>query len=67
MEIVTSWSLEATELLVLRQLIHRFGELPARLKRRVERLDYYQLQDLGEALLDFTTIADLRHWLDRPA
>ena len=32
--------------------------------RRLDTLTAGQLDDLGEALLDFRTIADLQQWLD---
>ena len=61
---------EATNLL-LRILSKRFGklssggkyELPVRYIESINRLTIAQLEDLGEALLDFGDINDLEQWL----
>ncbi len=50
--------------LILRQLHRRVGELPGELTQRVQALELPQLEALGEALLDFTQMADLVAWLD---
>jgi predicted transposase YdaD len=50
--------------LILRLLTRRVGELPENLRQRVETLSLEQLENLGEALLDFTSLADLQSWLD---
>jgi predicted transposase YdaD len=49
--------------LVLRQLAKRVGELPQDVRQQVESLSLEQLENLGEALLDFTSMADLDGWL----
>jgi predicted transposase/invertase (TIGR01784 family) len=49
--------------LVLRQLTRRLGELPHQVRSQVESLSLEQLENLGEALLDFTSMADLDAWL----
>ena len=49
--------------LVLRQLNRRVGSLPLELSSQVQQLTLPQLEDLGEALLDFTSLADLEGWL----
>jgi len=49
--------------LVLRQLTRRVGELSPEVRQRVESLSLEQLENLGEALLDFTSMADLDAWL----
>ncbi len=49
--------------LVLRQLQRRVGELPEEVKKQVQSLSLQDLEALGEALLDFTTIDDLLNWL----
>ncbi len=49
--------------LILRQLTRRVGELPQDVRQRVETLSLEQLENLGEALLDFTSMADLQSWL----
>jgi predicted transposase YdaD len=58
--------------LVLRQLYRRLGMTAASATSadwqgaydRIHALSLEQLEALGEALLDFSTIADLTHWLD---
>jgi hypothetical protein len=49
--------------MVVRLLNRRLGELPARYSSQIQQLTVMQLEDLGEALLDFTTVADLDSWL----
>ncbi len=49
--------------LILRQLTRRVGALSEGLQSQVERLSLPQLEALGEALLDFTGLADLEQWL----
>ncbi|OUL36147.1 Rpn family recombination-promoting nuclease/putative transposase [Nostoc sp. 106C] len=51
-------------LLILRQLTRRVGELPQELPDRIETLSLEQLENLAEALLDFTCVADLSSWLE---
>jgi predicted transposase/invertase (TIGR01784 family) len=51
--------------LILRQLNRRVGELPQDVRQQVEALPLEQLENLGEALLDFTSLADLQAWLNR--
>jgi predicted transposase YdaD len=50
--------------LILRQLTRRFGELPQQMRERIETLSLEQLENLGEALLDFTSVADLQETLE---
>jgi predicted transposase/invertase (TIGR01784 family) len=49
--------------LILRQLTRRVGKLPQQVRQQVESLPLEQMENLGEALLDFTSIADLLAWL----
>jgi predicted transposase/invertase (TIGR01784 family) len=49
--------------LVLRQLSHRVGTLPATVEAQVQALALPQLETLGEALLDFAGLDDLVGWL----
>jgi flagellar biosynthesis/type III secretory pathway protein FliH len=55
--------------IVSRQLRRRFGELPVETTHRLDQLTSEQLGDLGEAVLDFTGLADLDRWLaqNRPS
>ncbi len=48
---------------VMRQLCRKLGALPAPLAERVSSLPTETLEDLGEALLDFGSVADLETWL----
>jgi predicted transposase/invertase (TIGR01784 family) len=54
---------EAGQLLVLRMLRRRFGELSPSVVERISVLSLDQVGALGEALLDFGAIADLETWL----
>jgi hypothetical protein len=49
--------------LILRQLNRQVGEVPESVRSRVAALSISQLEELGEALLDFTSLADLEVWL----
>jgi predicted transposase YdaD len=51
--------------LLIRQLNRRIGQIPQDLTRQVSNLPLEQLENLGEALLDFTTEADLVNWLNQ--
>ncbi|MEC4985853.1 MAG: DUF4351 domain-containing protein [Oscillatoria sp. PMC 1068.18] len=50
--------------LVMRQLRRRFGTIEPELEAQVEQLSLSQLEELAEALLDFTALTDLTNWLD---
>jgi predicted transposase YdaD len=71
MQIVTSWMEQGIEQgiergersLILRQLTRRVGVLPQSVTSQIETLSLVQLEVLGEALLDFQSIADLGNWL----
>ena len=71
MEITTSWMQQGIEQgieqgersLILRQLTRRVGEVPESLKTQIEALLIAQLELLGEALLDFSSVTDLELWL----
>jgi Domain of unknown function (DUF4351) len=51
--------------LILRLLNRRIGEINASLIERVRGLSIEQLENLGEALLDFSGVADLEAWLNQ--
>jgi Domain of unknown function (DUF4351) len=51
--------------MVMRQLNRRFGGVPSQLSTRITQLNVSQLEDLGEALLDFTNLEDLEQWLSQ--
>ncbi len=60
-------NLERQRSLVLRQLTRCFGKIPKKVKLRIEVLSLDQLESLGDAFLDFDSIADLETWLDNNA
>ena len=49
--------------LVLRQLARRFGQVTPEVQSQIQQLFVEQLEELGEALLDFSSIQDLTDWL----
>ncbi|MBN3940658.1 MAG: DUF4351 domain-containing protein [Nostoc sp. NMS9] len=51
--------------LVIRQLNRRIGEMDMSLIERIQGLSIEQLENLGEALLDFSSVADLETWLNQ--
>lgn len=52
---------EAT--LVLRLLTRRFGQLTPETQLQIQQLTVAQLEELGEAMLDFSSVQDLTDWL----
>ncbi len=50
--------------LILRQLKRRVGNVSTDLEVQIKTLPLAQLEELGEALLDFSQMADLVAWLD---
>jgi predicted transposase YdaD len=48
---------------ILRILKKRFGSLPERVREEISVLETERLEALGEALLDFESLADLDAWL----
>lgn len=52
--------------LITRQLTRRFRqELSEEIRSRIQALSLEQLENLGEALLDFQVLSDLATWLER--
>jgi predicted transposase YdaD len=51
--------------MIMRQLNRRLGAIPDRSAVQIQQLSVPQLEDLGEALLDFTSLADLEGWLNQ--
>lgn len=49
--------------LLIRQITRRFGFLYAELQPKIRRLSAAQTIDLGVALFDFGTLADVEAWL----
>jgi hypothetical protein len=71
MKIVTSWMEEGIQQgeanLLVRQINRRFGPIAPDLETRIRSLTSEQLNLLSDELFDFTTLADILNWLDRPA
>ena len=73
MEIVTSWIERGIEqgrqqgevALIMRQLNRRFGGVVPEVEARIRSLSTEQLENLGEALLDFSNASDLSAWLEQ--
>ena len=51
--------------LILRLLNRRFGELDTNLIEQIRGLDVSQLEELAEALLEFSSQDDLETWLQQ--
>jgi predicted transposase YdaD len=49
--------------LILRQLTRRIGTIAPNIESQIATLTVSQLESLGEALLDFSSSADLDEWL----
>lgn len=54
---------EGEQPLILRLLQRRVRELSPQLQERIQSLSLNQLENLGEALLDFNAMEDLLNWL----
>jgi predicted transposase YdaD len=52
--------------LIVRQLTRRLGEIAPEMEARIRALGLSQLEELGEALLDFEQLSDLENWLRSP-
>ncbi|MDD1438673.1 DUF4351 domain-containing protein [Dolichospermum sp. ST_sed10] len=50
--------------LIIRQINKRFHVIPDALIEQIHQLSIEQLELLGEALLDFSTITELEQWLE---
>jgi len=49
---------------IIRQLTRRFGELDSSLVDRIKTFNIEKLDNLADALLEFSTINDLATWLN---
>jgi hypothetical protein len=50
--------------LIIRQINKRFDVIPDALIEQIHQLSIEQLELLGEAFLDFSTMTDLEQWLE---
>ncbi len=68
MEITTSWMRQGIEQgkrsLIMRLLERKLGDIPPSLETKITELSIDEVEDLGEALLEFSTIDDLINWLN---
>jgi predicted transposase YdaD len=64
-EAVSVGEVREGQALILRQLNRRVGNISIDLEARIKILPLAQLEELGEALLDFSQMADLVTWLAR--
>ncbi len=55
---------DGEQILVLKQLTRKFGNIAPEIRSRVNSLTIEQLESFGEDLLDFTQMSDLLAWLD---
>ena len=56
---------EGEQRVIIRFLNRRVGEIDSSLIERINGLSIEQLESLGEALLDFNSVADLEAWLNQ--
>jgi predicted transposase/invertase (TIGR01784 family) len=49
---------------IMRQLRRRVGIIETQVQEKIQKLSVSKLEDLGEDLLDFSTVADVINWLD---
>jgi predicted transposase/invertase (TIGR01784 family) len=56
---------QGERLMVVRVLSRRFGDLAPGIRSQLDALSIDHIEALGEAMVEFTTIADLAQWLDR--
>jgi predicted transposase/invertase (TIGR01784 family) len=54
---------EGERAIILRLLNRRLGRLSSEMQAQIGTLTLEQLEDLGEALLDFSTLEDLQQWM----
>jgi heme oxygenase len=52
------------ETLIVRQLNRRVGAISLQIQEKIKSLSLERLEDLGEALLDFSGMEDLTAWID---
>jgi hypothetical protein len=75
MQITTSWmrqgieqgierGIEREKTLILRQIKRKLGEINPSLETQIMQLSIDNVEVLGEALFDFSTVEDLINWLN---
>jgi predicted transposase/invertase (TIGR01784 family) len=56
---------QALQRLLLNQMSHRIGEVPGNISSEINRLTQQELDDLGIALFDLKSYAEIERWLTR--
>jgi heme oxygenase len=51
--------------LILRQLVRRLGTIQPELENSIRQLGLQELEELGDAVLDFNSLSDLTAWLEQ--
>nr|NCR60017.1 DUF4351 domain-containing protein [Microcystis aeruginosa LL13-06] len=75
MQITTSWmrqgiqqgierGIEREKTFIIRQLKRKLGEINLALETKIMQLSIDDVEALGEALFDFSTVEDLINWLN---
>ncbi len=64
-EILEEGRQEEALVMIMRPLTRLFGTLDADLQGRIRQLTTHRLEDLSEALLDFSEVGDLVTWLEQ--
>lgn len=64
-DILLQGNKQGEERVILRLLNRRFGEIDSSLISRIRGLSIEQLENLAEALLDFSEVSDLVAWLEQ--
>lgn len=62
-EIIEEGLQQGEQRIVIRQLLRRIGEIPPEVRSQIQQLPIPQIEELSEALLDFSRIEDLTTWL----
>ncbi|MFZ4442773.1 MAG: DUF4351 domain-containing protein, partial [Planktothrix agardhii] len=57
--------IEGKSSLILRQISRLLGEISSETQASIRQLNSDQLENLGEAVLDFKTVEDLLVWLSK--
>ena len=64
-DILQKGNKQGEERTIISRDYRRFGEIDSSLTDRIRVLSVEKLDDLAEALLDFSEVADLVTWLDQ--
>lgn len=62
-EIIEEGLQQGEQRIVIRQLVRQIGEIPPKVRSQIQQLPIPQIEELSEALLDFSQLEDLLAWL----